>query len=265
MLVKLLKHEFIATARILLPVMLAVLAAGALTALIGLISTGNQTFTVIFTSLYIIAIIGSGAAVLLVIIQRFWTNLLGREGYLMFTLPVKRRDLIISKLIPAVTWQVVNIIVVALSLLMIVAAWVPADLWPEITQGIMAAKSGLAASFPVNVKLLLIVFTVLTVISIASNVLMVYLSMALGQLANSGRVVISIAAYFGIYFGIQIIMTILLVAAGALMPTFSTALEASAPAAIWGFLAFSTFISLVWTAVMYFVTEHLLHKRLNLL
>jgi len=269
MLAKLLKHEFIATARILLPVMLAVLVAGALMALMSFISGGSvamATFTGIFTTLYVIAIIGSGAAVLLVIIQRFWTNLLGREGYLMFTLPVKRRDLIISKLIPAVVWQIVNVIVVAMSLLMIAAAWIPSGTWPTIFQEIMAAKSGLAAALPVNAKLAVIAFAVLLVIGLASNILMAYLSMSLGQLANSGRIVISIAAYFGIYFAVQIIMTVLLVIIGLIDPGYyAGSSEMDAPAVFWGMMAFGAFMSLAWTAIMYFITERLLHKKLNLL
>ena len=52
----------------------------------------------------------------LTIIQRFTRNLLGREGYLMHTLPVTPAQLILSKLISSMVWLLCSILVIALSL-----------------------------------------------------------------------------------------------------------------------------------------------------
>lgn len=49
------------------------------------------------------------------IIQRFTRNLLGREGYLMHTLPVSNAQLILAKLIPSIVWVLCSIVVVLLS------------------------------------------------------------------------------------------------------------------------------------------------------
>ena len=51
----------------------------------------------------------------LTIIQRFTRNLLGREGYLMHTLPVTPAQLILSKLISSMVWLLCSILVIALS------------------------------------------------------------------------------------------------------------------------------------------------------
>jgi hypothetical protein len=45
---------------------------------------------------------------LIVLIQRFYKNLLGDEGYLMFTLPVQSWSHILSKLAVSMLWTVVS-------------------------------------------------------------------------------------------------------------------------------------------------------------
>ena len=49
------------------------------------------------------------------IVQRFTRNLLGREGYLMHTLPVSSVQLILSKLISSMVWVLCSILAVLLS------------------------------------------------------------------------------------------------------------------------------------------------------
>ena len=115
MLGKLMKHEFRATARIMLPVMgaMAALALLANLSIRGL--AGNLSDVPMLKILFTLIIIFFGAAVvatvvmsLVIMVSRFYRNLLKDEGYLMFTLPVSVHELIWSKLIVSLVWFLVT-------------------------------------------------------------------------------------------------------------------------------------------------------------
>lgn len=97
MLRKLLKYEFKATARTMVPLYIVLIAFSLFHLVINpldvLESTGNTSIRTIIAMLdimlYVVLIVGLSIMTLVIMIQRFYKNLLGDEGYLMFTLPVK--------------------------------------------------------------------------------------------------------------------------------------------------------------------------------
>ena len=70
----------------------------------------------VVTTVYLMLCVAIAVITALTIIQRFTRNLLGREGYLMHTLPVTPAQLILSKLISSMVWLLCSILVIALSL-----------------------------------------------------------------------------------------------------------------------------------------------------
>ena len=111
MLGKLMKHEFRATARIMLPVMGAMVALALLANLSIRGLAGNLSDVPMLRILFVLIIIFFGVAVvatavmsLVIMVSRFYRNLLKDEGYLMFTLPVSVHELIWSKLIVSLVW-----------------------------------------------------------------------------------------------------------------------------------------------------------------
>lgn len=90
---------------------------------IGLI---QKNFAIDFMALTIP--IGAMALCILVIVfifQRYRNNLYGSEGYLMFTLPIKGRYLLVSKLITAFLWITVGFILGCASIISVVFALTP--------------------------------------------------------------------------------------------------------------------------------------------
>lgn len=65
-------------------------------------------FAAIFVVLFFLSVMALAAVTVVVIVYRFYKNLLGSEGYLMHTLPVTVHQLIWSKLIAAVVWMAVT-------------------------------------------------------------------------------------------------------------------------------------------------------------
>lgn len=117
MLSKLLKYEFKATGRIYGGLYLAILAAAALLgAFFRFPALASDFPIVVVTTVYLMLCVAIAVITALTIIQRFTRNLLGREGYLMHTLPVTPAQLILSKLISSMVWLLCSILVIALSL-----------------------------------------------------------------------------------------------------------------------------------------------------
>lgn len=125
------------------------------------------------------------------VIRRFYQGLLGREGYLMHTLPVKTWQLVASKLICAATVTAANVAVAGLAmLLMVPLSWsdlfVP-GIWDMLRSGF--------AQHP-EIPLYLLEFFLLVLTGLIFVVTQVYLSMAIGHLFSKHRVPASVAAYF---------------------------------------------------------------------
>ena len=117
MLSKLLKYEFKATGRTYIGLYLAVLAAAALLG----VSFRVPAFLVhtapiaVLMIVYLALVVAVVVITVLTIVQRFTRNLLGREGYLMHTLPVSSAQLILSKLISSVVWTLCSLLFIVLS------------------------------------------------------------------------------------------------------------------------------------------------------
>ena len=119
MLGKLLKHEFRATGRLMLPALGAVLVLAVLANFsIRFIQVTDSTFLAILFGLVIgafgIGMIAAAVMTLVLMILRFYRNLLRDEGYLMHTLPVSVHELVWSKLIVSLVWFAVTGLVICL-------------------------------------------------------------------------------------------------------------------------------------------------------
>ena len=106
MLGKLLKHEFIATGRMIPMLYLATLLIAAVTVVTGMLDVGAVgVLSAVFLLLAGIVVI---VVTYVVIIARFYKSVCSSEGYLTHTLPVSGGKIIASKLIPAFMWLVVS-------------------------------------------------------------------------------------------------------------------------------------------------------------
>ena len=120
MLRKLLKHEFRATGRVILPIfgLLLLSAVGANLSIRGMTnaqSTFLNTLGTILIMLFFLAIIAVGIVALAVMVSRFYKNLLQDEGYVMMTLPVSIHQQVWSKLIVSTVWFAATVLVIILA------------------------------------------------------------------------------------------------------------------------------------------------------
>lgn len=260
MLSKLLKHEIKATARLLLPLYL-VLVVLTIMDRIALGFDFQSALAIIpgfITFAYIISLIAIAVVSFVIIILRFYRNLMTDEGYLMFTLPVKSTQLINSKLIVAFVLTVASLVIIILSLLGVLAT---PDRMYLLREGMntflmeMRTEFGLA-----NTTLVLVEFAFLLVFGMLNGILMIYASIAIGQLFHGHRVLGSFAAYIGISTLLQIIVSVGMVILGFL---FNKSFEdiSAIPQIIFPLTIVYTIVT---TCLFYWMTNLIFKKKLNL-
>ena len=125
MLRKLMKHELRATGRVMGPLLLLVLVAavGGNVSTYRLLETGSgmlNTLGVLLLMGYTIAFVASGVMAFVLMVQRFYQNLLRDEGYLTMTLPVSVHEHIWAKLLVSLIWWIAVLAVAGVSMLILV-------------------------------------------------------------------------------------------------------------------------------------------------
>ena len=124
-------------------------------------------------------------------VTRFYKNLLGEEGYLMFSLPTDTATLIASKVISVVIWSTLSAIVAVLSIALSVLGAGGIEPFREIIEFL---------SYPEIVERLPSVLGVTTmtvliiVIGTAASIVRIYAGIAIGHQFNSHRILFSILA-----------------------------------------------------------------------
>ena len=202
MLGKLIKYELKATGRKIAPLYAALICIAIIVNLfIGNIGNNSEFSGGIVQIISIFAYGSTMAAVfiitLYITLQRFYKNLLGREGYLMNTLPVPTWMNISNKLIVSVIWNIVSFIIAILSLIIISFS---KELFID---GFFTIDLDFLNINGYFIKTILYVF-----ISIMVSTLTMYLSMAVGHLFNKRRVLLSFIAYIAITIVVSIIKNI---------------------------------------------------------
>lgn len=171
----------------------------------------DNIFVNLFASLTIIAYVFSLAAlsfcVTLCTAVRFYKNFFTDEGYLMFTLPVKTSDLLLSKTFVCVLWKFISIVFTVLSILAIVTVgfsyldgksivWFFEDFFNLFSR----ALSEIQDSLMIPAALLFLWLILLGVGSLFFNTLYIYTCICLGQLWSRHKIGGAIVAYFGLRF-----------------------------------------------------------------
>ncbi|TQW45448.1 ABC transporter permease, partial [Clostridioides difficile] len=169
MLGKLLKYELKASGRIFIPLYIAILIVAVFngifmnTNILQVQGIGILVLTSLFMALGVLTIV--------VTIQRFRKNLLGDEGYLMFTLPVSTSSLILSKCITALIYAVLSFIVAVFTFGVLMLFGTSGILLPEILDLFNTSFKWISENF-LDILLLVVVMF----ISYSSFILLLYTS-----------------------------------------------------------------------------------------
>ncbi|MBQ9269553.1 MAG: hypothetical protein IJ206_08570 [Oscillospiraceae bacterium] len=209
MLRKLLKHEFVATGRVMWVIYVAMLGF-AVVANLAFRAMDLTTLPQAIRALFMLVLLGWGlsifagsAAVVVLLVRRFHKNLLTDEGYLMFTLPCSVHHLTAAKLIAAAVWLAVSVVVVLL----------------DVSIAVMGEEFGLSlqevfgfvffgnmtALQAINGVAIILEVIVLMLVGCAASCLQFYSAMAIGHGFTNHKVLWSVIFYFIEQFVLQLL------------------------------------------------------------
>ena len=267
MLGKLMKYEFRATAIYFLPIYVVLVLVSGLRYVVSLISqkfsNGFSAFSGFsLSAIYLLLALGLAITTFIVIIIRFYKNLLGTEGYLMFTLPVSVEQNILAKLIPSVVWFFGSCV---LGMLTIAPA-----MGLRFNDNPFTMFTGIRLGDVPEILL-----AVLMVIgSLAGTFLFYYLCMCIGQMFNSHRFLVSAGAYIVIQTVLQILgIAFIWICASSfssqafvawLSNAFAFLDKIPSGSLIYLFLIAANILSYGIAAALFFIDSAILRKRLNL-
>ena len=273
---KLMKYEIKSSMKLMAVIWAALIAASLLFSLSlqvltdiaverpgGGISFAIGIFEFITGLMYFAVFVALIVATLVIVIMRFYKGLLGDEGYLMHTLPVKPWQLITSKGIIAALIVMISVLVAFLSIL-VLAGVSGLETIPEM----FGALGAIWEEEP-RMVLVIVEAIILLVLSVLKSVYQIYAALAIGQLANKHRILLSLGAYIGISM-IMSILFLLIVAASDSVGTISwlsvfIANNDSDPFAISQMAIGIMFVlTAVQLAAFHVVTERILSLKLNL-
>lgn len=267
MLGKLLKYETKATARMFLPLYAALLVFAVINKIFMSINSStniSNTFMNITTSIsmfvYVFIIIAIFVLTFVVMIQRFYKNLLTDEGYLMLTLPVKPWLHIISKLMVSIMWDIVSVIFTIISVLILAG---DKEMFTGIPQGFNEALSQIYNELNIQGYVFIFEIALIMLISLITGTLMIYASIAIGQLITKYKLLGAFGAFLLLNTATQIIATVcILIAATPTSEIWFTKLSPNYMANL--ILGGGIIVNLIFASIYFIITNYILSHKLNL-
>ncbi len=223
-----------------------------------------NTVGVLVLTAFILAIMAVCIIAFLLMIQRFYKNLLQDEGYVMMTLPVSIHQQVWSKLLVSMVWYIATAVVICCAFFILVfnvdfvaecfrvLEWLLEDYYiTEEVQQVLAMMGEL-----------LLLFLAGTI----GSCLTIYASMAIGHSFPNHKVVWSIGIYFGIQFAMQFVSSIFMIIFYNVDPfNFFCMANQGESLLFVHVMLLGTFLGqVVLDMVFYFLTTYFMSKRLNL-
>ena len=268
------KHELRATARVRGPMLLLTLAAavGGNIAVYLLVESEAAVLNLIGVFLlmaFVAAIAGAFIVSFVLMIQRFYQNLLRDEGYLMMTLPATVHEHVLSKLFVSILWAAATAVTAVLAMGILVFNLEFVDLILYDLGGLFAQLefSGLRMMDYAGHAALFVVEMILLAIVVDSCLcLQLYAAMAAGHSFTHHKGLMSVAAYFVMSIAWCLLQNSALYVLNLIAPDgISLGLQNLSPFMVTHInVAAMILLLMIPTAIWFAVTTYFLTHRLNL-
>ncbi len=270
MLGKLMKYEWKASWKLLLPANLVIVCLSVMTwiannvaeqsllsedRLDGLLSGIFILVMMLSYALSVITVFVGGAIYL---IYRFYTSTYGDQGYLLHTLPVDKHHIIVAKALVSAFW------ILMMALVIYMSAWLVCggdtkDFFGEIFGGHWYLPIYVSEE-ELNV-FTVIMAIVAAVAGVFAKIMQVAASISLGQLSANHKVMAS----FGFYIAFRVLQSMLEGMISVLIIMFADGAEGLLNGFMWHYSwEPALIIGLLYSTLFYLITWHVMEHRLNL-
>lgn len=270
MLGKLLKHELVATGKILLPINLLLFCVSLLgKLLITFISMPKNAspnlaafiMLVVFLVIYILILIALSVVTTIYLIVRYYKSMFSREGYLTLTLPVSNTTIFLSKIMISVIWFFITFINTIFSVVILIQAMVTkAD--SSITNAMINKELFSTFGFHTHTLVLYLIF--FSIISSIYSVLFMFTCINIGQLFSKHRILAAALTYVVISFIMQIVYFVFYFAQ-LFTSLQSQSLDYAFDSSYYfKLMSFSLIIYVVISIIFYIISVLILKKKVNI-
>lgn len=268
MLGKLFKHEFMETYKLILAMNIVVVGMSIIGAI--LLRTGvydlNDYFRVIAVSslmFYILGIFAIFIVVLIYITLRFYKTMYANQGYLTHTLPVTSASVINTKLLVSVFWFFVTSCLTTSSIYLLVRSAITEWDTPSFSE--IGFFSQIYSSTGITIFEFIVTALLTFLVTAFTMILMIYASLAVGQLFNQHRVAASIVTFIVFYIVRQILSSIrmtglAILGNGTYSHYGSYADVIYFRGTIWSYML----LTAVYGIIFYVICQYVTNKHLNL-
>lgn len=234
----------------------------------------DNIFVDLFASLtiltYIFALAALSICITLCTAVRFYKNFFTDEGYLMFTLPVKTSDLLLSKLFVSVLWKFLSILFTVISILVIATAGISylsdtsvVRFFQEFSDMFSRSIAEMRSSLEIPVSLFFLWLILLGVCSLLYGTLFIYACICLGQLWSRHKIGGAIVSYFGLRFVLRLFRQIISIPLSNLYSSYYDVENITG--GTWFLIMFiSLLIMSGLCAALYWICSYIMSRKLNL-
>jgi len=265
---KLYKHEFAAWLRIVVFFWGATLLTAAFNRLLQAFESDSVSYSMLMGSgvvLYVIAMLCCLAFPTIFGIVRFYRNFFTGEGYLTFTLPASKAQLLWVKVSTAVCFSIASVVVCLLSGCIIMAG----EVLREVSKAFVYIFKDIPVKDAVHLILLLAELLLCMLAATIGSHLFYYSCICIGQLFRKNRVLAAVGVYFGYYLISQVLSTIFSITLVVQLElgwleSLGNFLDAHPLAALHIVIFGSALLSAGIAAVYWLVCHWVLRRKLNL-
>ncbi len=235
--------------------------------------TSNEQIDVLFLLffiLYFTTITALTTGTYLLAGVRFYKNMFTDEGYLTKTLPVTSGTHLLSKTITGSIWAVINMFFVYLCTYIV--SWTPfiRSIVSSDEQEILKELGATGEYADLSFSTAFTVLFIFSCLGAVSSVIMIYASVALGQLFSSHRVLGAVVSYFVISTVISVLSFVFMALFGHETRLLIT--TASSAGDNFNFISYMTEVMKISTVLMaiasvalYSMTYYIMNKKINLI
>ncbi|NQN51482.1 ABC transporter permease [Streptococcus suis] len=204
-----------------------------------LFGTSSMVFGILIAALFL--------STFVLVINRFRSNIYGRQGYLTMTLPVNSHQLILSKLVASLVWYFLAAITALLAIGIVISFILISSndvVFPEIQYVFQQIDIGLLISHVLNI-----------LIESTMGILLIYFSISVGQLFRDHRLLFAILTYIGISIVVGSFGIFYSITQGDLFSETNVSIYPN---------PFFALMNIILAFVYYFGTHYIMTKKLNL-
>ncbi len=220
--------------------------------------------------LYMMLLVGAIYGIMIYVGVHFYKTMYTDQGYLIHTLPVKKHHIFLSKIFVSGVWVlfinlslVISVVVLSFGMVQGVTAGVAS----EVDWSMFWSEMGVVfEELNVNTAHMLIVIILIVVLTPFTSVLQIFGALTIGQLSKKYKLLMGILAYIGLLV-VNSIISALVQTITTFGYAFNYGMSGSDEMPTGYLLAAydSTLVtSCVLGVVLYFVSYHIMNKKLNL-